>query len=48
MMRTYYLLLGVLVGAQEVYGLHVSKINIVAQKKDEEELADILLFTVAV
>lgn len=48
MMPAYYLLLGVLIGAQEVDSLHVSEINIVAQKEDEQQLADVLLFTVAI
>lgn len=38
----------VLVGAEKVDSLHVSKVDIMAQKKDKEKLADILFFTVAV
>lgn len=45
---TYDLFLGVLVGAEQVDGLHVSKVNIMAQKEDEEQLADILLLTVTI
>lgn len=46
--HTYNLFLSVLVGAEEVDSLHVSKVNIMAQKKDEEQLANILLFTVTI
>ena len=46
--QTYNLFLCVLVGAEEVDGLHVSKVDIMAQQKDEEQLAHVLLFTVAI
>lgn len=46
--QTYNLFLCVLVGAEEVDSLHVTKINIMAQEKDEQQLADVLLFTVAI
>lgn len=45
---THDLLLRVSVGAQQVHGLHVPKVNVVAQEEDEEQLADVLLFTVAI
>lgn len=45
---THNLLLRVSVGAQQVHGLHVPKVNVVAQEEDEEQLADVLLFTVAI
>lgn len=45
---TYNLFLRVLVGAEQVDSLHVSKVDVMAQKKDEEQLADILFLTVAV
>lgn len=46
--NTYNLFFSVFVGAKEVDSLHVSKVDIMAQKKDEEQLADILLFTVTI
>lgn len=46
--RTYNLFLCVLVGTEKVDSLHVSKVDIMSQKKDKEELAHILLFTVAI
>lgn len=46
--QTYNLFLCVLVGAEEVDGLHVSEVDIMAQEKDEKQLADILFFTVAI
>lgn len=45
---TYYLLLCVLIGAEQVHGLHVAEINVVAQQEDEEQLAHVLLLAVAV
>lgn len=45
---TYNLFLCVLVGTEEVDSLHVSKVDIVAQKKDKEKLAHIFLFAVAI
>lgn len=47
-MRTYDLFLGVLVGAEQVDGLHVPKVDVMAEEEDEEQLADILLLAVAV
>lgn len=46
--QTYYLFLCVLIRAEEVDSLHVSKIDVMAQKKDEKQLADVLFFTVAI
>lgn len=45
---THDLLLRVSVGAQQVHGLHVPKVNVVTQEKDEEQLADIFFFTIAI
>lgn len=46
--QSYNLFLRVLVGAQQVDGLHVSKVDVMAQQEDEEQLADVLLLAVAV
>lgn len=46
--RSYDLFLGVLVGAEQVDGLHVSEVDVVAQQENEEQLADVLLLAVAV
>ena len=47
-LSTHYLFLCVFVGAEEVDGLHVSEVDVMAQEEDEEQLADILFFAVAV
>lgn len=44
----YNLLFGVLVGAEQVDRLHMSEIDVMTQKKDEQQLADILLLAVAI
>lgn len=46
--QTYNLFLCILVGTEEVDSLHVSKVDIMSQKKDKEKLAHILLFTVTI
>lgn len=46
--NTHDLLLRVSVGAQQVHGLHVPKVNVMAQQKDEEQLADVFFFTIAI
>lgn len=46
--RTHDLLLGVSVGAEQVHGLHVPEVDVVAQQEDEEQLAHILLLAVAI
>ena len=46
--RTYNLFLCVLVGAQQVDCLHVSKVDVMAEQEDEEQLADVLLLAVAI
>ena len=46
--HTYNLFLCVLVGAEQVNSFHVSEVDVMAQQEDEEELADILLLTVAI
>lgn len=46
--QSYDLFLRVFVGAQQVDGLHVSEVDVVAQQEDEEQLADVLLLAVAV
>ena len=45
---TYDLFLCVLVGAEQVDSLHVSKVDVMSQQEDEEQLADILLLTIAI
>lgn len=45
---TYNLFLRVLVGAEQVDSLHVSKVNVVSKQEDEEQLADIFLLAVAI
>lgn len=45
---TYDLLLRVFIGAEQVDRLHVAKVDIVAEKEDEEQLADVLLLTVTI
>ena len=45
---TYDLFLGVLVGAEQIDGLHVPEVDVVAEQKDEQQLADILLLLVAI
>ena len=47
-LTSYNLLLSVLVGAEEIHCLHVSKVNIMTQQENEEELTHILLLLVAV
>ena len=42
------LLLRVLVGGEQVHGLHVAEVDVVAEEEDEEQLADVLLLLVAV
>lgn len=46
--QTYNLFLCVFVWTEEVDSLHVSEVDIMAQKKDEEKFADILFFTVTI
>ena len=45
---TYDLLLSVLVGGEQVDGLHLAEVDVVAEEEDEEQLAHILLLLVAV
>lgn len=45
---THDLLLRVSVGAEQVHGLHVPKVNVMTQEKDEEQLADVFFFTIAI
>ena len=45
---TYDLLLGVLVGGEQVDGLHLAEVDVVAEEEDEEQLAHILLLLVPV
>ena len=45
---TYNLLLSVLVGGEQVDGLHLAKVDVMAEQEDEEQLADVLLLLVAV
>ena len=45
---TYNLLLSVLVGGEQVDGLHLAEVDVVAEEEDEEQLAHILLLLVAV
>ena len=45
---TYNLLFRVLVRREKIYGFHVTKIDVVPQKKYKQKLADILLFLVPV
>ena len=47
-MRTYNLLLCVLVGRQEIDSLHVAKVNVVTKKEDEKQLADVLFLLVPI
>ena len=46
--RTHNLLLCVFVGAEQVNSFHVAKVNVMSQEEDKEQLADILLLTVAI
>lgn len=46
--QTYNLLFGVLVGAEQVDCLHVSKVNVVAKQENEQQLADIFLLAVTI
>lgn len=46
--HTHNLLFRVSVWAQKIHSFHVSKVNVMTKEKDEEQLADILLFTVAI
>lgn len=46
--ETYDLLFSVLVGAEKVDSLHVSKVDVMSQEEDKEQLAHVLLFTVAI
>ena len=45
---TYNLLFCVLVRTEQVDSLHVSEVNVVAEKKDEQQLAHVLLLLVAI
>ena len=45
---TYDLLLSVLVGGEQVDGLHLAEVDVVAEEEDEEQLAHILLLLVPV
>lgn len=45
---TYNLLLRVFVGRQQINSFHVTKINVVSEKEDEEQFTDILLFLVSI
>lgn len=47
-MTTYNLFLCVFVGTQKVDCLHVTKVDVMAEQEDEEQLAHILLLTVAI
>ena len=47
-MFTYDLLLSVLVGGEQVDGLHLAEVDVVAEEEDEEQLAHILLLLVPV
>ena len=40
--------LGVLVGGEQVDGLHLAEVDVVAEEEDEEQLAHILLLLVPV
>ena len=42
------LLLGVLVGAEQVDCLHVAEVDVMSQEEDEEQLTHVLLLAVAV
>lgn len=42
------MLLRVLVGRQKVDGLHVPKVNVMAEEKDKEQLADVFLLLIAI
>lgn len=46
--HTHYLLFCVLVGAEQVDSLHVSKVDVMAQEEDEEQLADVFFLTVTI
>ena len=46
--NTYNLFLCVLVGTEKVDSFHVSKVDVMAEQEDEEQLADILLLAVAI
>ena len=48
LLYTHNLLLGVLVGGEQVDGLHLAEVDVVAEEEDEEQLAHILLLLVAV
>jgi len=45
---TYDLFLGVLVGAEQVDGLHVTKVNVVAEQEYKQQLCDVLLLLIAI
>lgn len=45
---THNLLLCVLIGAEQIDSLHVAKVDVMAQQKDEQQFADILLLAVAI
>ena len=46
--ETYNLFLCVFVGAEQINGLHVTEVNVVAQQENEQQFADIFLLLVAV
>ena len=45
---TYDLLLSVLVGGEQVDGLHLAEVDVVAEEEDEEQLAHILLLLITI
>lgn len=45
---TYNLLLRIFVGGQQVNSFHVTKINVMSEKEDEEQFTDILLFLISI
>lgn len=45
---TYNLLFCIFVGTQQIDGLHVSEVNVMAKQEDKEQLADIFLLAVAI
>ena len=46
--NTYNLFLGVLVGGEQVDGLHLAEVDVVAEQEDEEQFANIFLLLVTV
>lgn len=48
LLSTHNLFFCVSIGTEQVYSLHMTKVNVVPQEKDEKQLADIFFLTVTI